>query len=466
MARKRKLIKDVQIVDVAEDGKCVGRVEDGMVVFVKGVVPGDVVDVKITKKKKNYMEGQPVNFSKKSEIRVESFCEHFGTCGGCKWQHLEYSQQLVYKQKVVVDAMERIARVPIPETIPILPSKETKYYRNKLEFTFTSDRWLTTEEIMTEIVYERRGTGFHLPGRFDKVLDLNHCYLQKDPSNDIRVGLKEFAIKNDFDFFDLYKNEGFLRNLIIRTANTGDLMLILQFFVDDEEKIKKTLDYLIENFPQITSLNYVINSKVNDVISDLNIICAHGKPYIEEEMEGLKFRVGPKSFYQTNSEQAYELYKITRDFAKLSKEDVVYDLYTGTGTIALFVARDVKEVVGLEYVHGAIEDAKVNAETNGIENSRFYAGDIRYLLDEKFIKANKEPDVVITDPPRAGMHPDVIKTLLRTGAKRIVYVSCNPSTQARDIAMLNEKYELKRIQPVDMFPHTHHVENVALLEKR
>jgi 23S rRNA (uracil1939-C5)-methyltransferase len=468
--RKKKeksfVLEQVRIEDFAAEGKCLAR-HEGVVVFVEGVVaPGDLVDLRVMRKKKNFMEAVAIQIHEHAPMRVEAFCEHFGTCGGCKWQHIRYEEQLRYKQQQVVDSLERIAKVKLPEISPILPSAQTRYYRNKLEFAFSPVRWLTTEEIQSEDELERRALGFHIPKRFDKILDIRRCYLQPDPSNDIRLAVKEFALQNDLSFFDNVKFQGFLRNLIIRTASTGELMVIVQYYYEDAAASERLLTHLRDTFPQITSLQYVVNGKGNDTFHDLDVITFYGKSYITERMEELEFRVGPKSFYQTNGQQAYELYKIARDFAGIQAHETVYDLYTGTGTIANFVARQARKVVGLEYVPMAIEDAKANARLNGIEHASFFAGDIKNLLTEEFLQENGQPDVVITDPPRAGMDEAVTRMLLRANPERIVYVSCNPATQARDLAILDEQYELKAVQPVDMFPHTHHVENVVLLTRR
>lgn len=468
--RKKKekafVLEQIRIEDFAAEGKCLAR-HEGVVLFVEGVVaPGDLVDLRVLRKKKNFMEAVAIRFHEYAPMRTEAFCEHFGTCGGCKWQHVRYEEQLRYKQQQVVDSLERIAKVKMPEVSPILPSARTRYYRNKLEFTFSPTRWLTAEEIQSEADFERRALGFHIPKRFDKILDIQRCYLQPDPSNDIRLAVKAFALQNDLSFFDNVKFEGFLRNLIIRTAGTGELMVIVQYYYEDAAANERLLTHLRDTFPQITSLQYVVNGKGNDTFHDLNVIPFHGKPYITERMEDLEFRVGPKSFYQTNGEQAYELYKIARDFAAIQPHETVYDLYTGTGTIANFVARQARKVVGLEYVPMAVEDARENARLNGIEHARFFAGDIKNLLTEEFLRENGRPDVVITDPPRAGMDEAVTRMLLKVNPERIVYVSCNPATQARDLALLDEQYELKAVQPVDMFPHTHHVENVVLLTRR
>jgi 23S rRNA (uracil1939-C5)-methyltransferase len=463
------LFEKVIITDYAAEGKSLARI-DGQVVFIDGGVPQDIVDLQVTYKKKSYMEAQVVKIHHYSPLRTAAFCEHFGICGGCKWQNLDYAAQLRYKQQQVVDALERIGKVALPNCETILGSTKTKYYRNKLDYSFSNKRWLTKDEIVfTENqpplpAKELYALGFHVPGRYDKVLDVKNCYLQPSPSNEIRLALRKLAIENDLTFFDIKNRSGLLRNLIIRTANTGEVMVLVSFYENDRKAITLVMEHLKANFPQITSLLYVYNPKSNETFNDLEVVCYHGKPYLTETMEDLQFRVGAKSFYQTNSAQAYELYKITRDFAQLTGSEVVYDLYTGTGTIANFVAKKSRQVIGIEYVEQAIEDAKVNSQINNITNTLFYAGDMKDLLTPKFLETHPRPDVVITDPPRAGMHEDVVKMLLQIAAPRIVYVSCNPATQARDINWLDEKYAVKRIQPVDMFPHTHHVENVVLLE--
>jgi 23S rRNA (uracil1939-C5)-methyltransferase len=412
------------------------------------------------------MEALPVTFHKYSPIRQKPVCEHFGVCGGCKWQNLPYDQQLIYKQKQVSDNLIRIGKLDIPEIAPILPSENVNFYRNKLEYTFSNNRWLTTEEIESGEAFDRHALGFHIPEKFDKVLDIKKCWLQRDPSNAIRNEVKKVALENGMPFFDLRNQTGFMRNLIIRTSNTGELMVIVSFFQDQEVFRNITLNHLAAKFPEITSLMYVINQKVNDTIADQEIILFKGKDHIIEEMEGLKFKVGPKSFFQTNSEQAYNLYKITRDFAKLKGSETVYDLYTGTGTIANFVAHQAEKVIGIEYVPDAIEDAKENSKFNNIHNTEFFAGDMKDLLNQEFISQHGRPDVVILDPPRAGVHQNVIDAILSTLPKRIVYVSCNPATQARDLSFLKDEYKITAVQPVDMFPHTQHVENVVQLEKR
>ncbi len=464
--RRNPLLEQVEILDIGAEGKAIAKVND-KVVFVPKVVPGDILDVQVTKTRKKYMEGMPVRFHKYSDMREEPFCAHFAVCGGCKWQNLPYEHQLAYKQKQVYDALERLGKIFPKERLPIKASEKTRFYRNKLEFTFSNKRWLTKEEIESGKDFDNHNAlGFHVPKVWDKVIDIEKCHLQTDPSNAIRNSIKTYANDNELTYFDIREQEGFLRNLIIRTASTGELMVIVVFYHEDKEKREGLLNFLNQQFPEITSLMYIINEKANDSITDQEVAYFAGRDHIWEEMEGLRFKIGPKSFYQTNSEQAYELYKITREFAQLTGDEVVYDLYTGTGTIANFVARKAHEVIGIEYVPEAIADAKINAEENKIENTRFYAGDMKDILTEAFLAENGTPDVIITDPPRAGMHKDVISTLLKANPQRIVYVSCNPATQARDLQLLAEAYETIKIQPVDMFPHTHHVENVALLVRK
>lgn len=469
MARKKKdlpLLSDVEILDVAAEGNSIARVDD-MVVFIPFGAPGDVAEVKIDRKKRNYAEGHIEKLTTPSPIRVEPRCEHFTLCGGCRWQHLPYEFQLKCKRQQVVDALERIAKIPHPEVMPILGSENIWEYRNKMEYTFSNKMWLTFDQLRSgEEFPERRAAGFHIPGAFDKVLDIKRCHLQDDLGNRLRLFIKEFGMEHDYAFYDLRGQSGFLRTLMIRIASTGEVMAVMVFGEDDREKIKTLLDSVAAEFPEITSLLYVVNTKVNDTIADQEIILFKGREYIEEEMEGLKFRVGPKSFYQTNSQQAYRLYSVARDFAKLSGDELVYDLYTGTGTIACFIAPKVRHVIGIEYVPEAIEDAKVNASVNGLDNTEFYAGDMKNVLTADFIAAHGRPDVMIVDPPRAGMHEDVVKVILDAEPKRIVYVSCNPATQARDLALLHEKYDIEAVQPVDMFPHTQHVENVVALKLR
>ena len=472
MARKKKelpLLEKVTITDVAAEGKAVAKVNE-LVIFVPYVVPGDVVDLQVKRKKNHYAEAVAVKFHEKSPLRTEPFCSHFGVCGGCKWQCLSYEEQLKYKQKQVFDNLTRIGKVELPEFRPILGSEKTRFYRNKLEFTFSNKRWLTEEEVKQDVKYDQmNAVGFHIPGAFDKVLAIDKCWLQDDISNQIRNAVRDYAYAHDFPFFDLRTQEGLLRNIMIRTSSTGEVMVVLQCKVTDDEgrrKMEEILQFMADSFPQITSLMYVINNKCNDTIGDLDVEVFKGNDHIFEEMEGLRFKVGPKSFYQTNSEQAYNLYKVAREFAGLTGNELVYDLYTGTGTIANFVARKARKVVGIEYVPEAIEDAKVNSALNGIDNTLFYAGDMKDILTNDFIAEHGRPDVIITDPPRAGMHNDVIDVILAAEPKRIVYVSCNPATQARDLQLLDGKYKVTAVQPVDMFPHTHHVENVVQLERR
>ena len=472
MARKKKelpLLEKVTITDVAAEGKAVAKVNE-LVIFVPYVVPGDVVDLQVKRKKNHYAEAVAVKFHEKSPLRTEPFCSHFGVCGGCKWQCLSYEEQLKYKQKQVFDNLTRIGKVELPEFRPILGSEKTRFYRNKLEFTFSNKRWLTEEEVKQDVKYDQmNAVGFHIPGAFDKVLAIDKCWLQDDISNQIRNAVRDYAYAHNFPFFDLRTQEGLLRNIMIRTSSTGELMVVLQCKVTDDEgrrKMEEILQFMADSFPQITSLMYVINNKCNDTIGDLDVEVFKGNDHIFEEMEGLRFKVGPKSFYQTNSDQAYNLYKVAREFAGLTGNELVYDLYTGTGTIANFVARKARKVVGIEYVPEAIEDAKVNSALNGIDNTLFYAGDMKDILTNDFIAEHGRPDVIITDPPRAGMHNDVIDVILAAEPKRIVYVSCNPATQARDLQLLDGKYKVTAVQPVDMFPHTHHVENVVQLERR
>ncbi|BBD46830.1 MAG: 23S rRNA (uracil(1939)-C(5))-methyltransferase RlmD [Petrimonas sp.] len=469
MAKKRKqlpLLEKVPVTGVAAEGKAIARV-DGMTVFVPYAVPGDVADIQITKKKSNYAEGKVTRFESFSENRADPFCEHFGTCGGCKWQILPYGEQLKYKQKQVEDNLTRIGKVELPEISPILGAPETTFYRNKLEFTFSDKRWLTEKEISSgSEPRQMDALGFHIPGMFDKVLDINKCWLQDDLSNQIRNAARDFCLKNKFSFFDLRNQSGLMRTLILRNTSVGEWMVIVVFYEDDAEKREMLLNFLAGKFPQITSLLYIINRKANDTITDQEVICWKGREYIVEEMEGLQFKIGPKSFYQTNSRQAYSLYKVAREFAGLSGSERVYDLYTGTGTIANFVARNAGKVIGIEFVEEAIEDARKNSRNNNIENTSFFAGDMRKILTVDFIREHGRPDVIITDPPRAGMHDDVIGAILFAEPQRIVYVSCNPATQARDLNLLDSKYRVARVQPVDMFPQTHHVENVVLLERR
>ena len=472
MSRNKKplpLLEKITITDVAAEGKALAKVND-LVVFVPYVVPGDVVDLQLKRKKNKYAEAVAVKFHEYSPQRAQPFCQHYGVCGGCKWQCLSYADQIKYKQKQVTDNLTRIGKVELPEISPILGSEKTEFYRNKLEFTFSDKRWLTEEEVKADVKYDQmNAVGFHIPGAFDKVLAIDKCWLQDDISNQIRNAIRDYAYEHNYAFYNIRNHEGLLRNLMIRTSSTGELMVLLQVRVScdkDLEQTKELLAYVADQFPQITSLLYVVNNKQNDTSNDLDVQVFKGNDHIFEEMEGLRFKVGPKSFYQTNSEQAYNLYKVARDFAGLTGEELVYDLYTGTGTIANFVSRQAKKVIGIEYVPEAIEDAKVNSAINGIDNTLFYAGDMKDILTQDFINEHGRPDVIITAPPRAGMHNDVIDVILFAEPKRIVYVSCNPATQARDLSLLDAKYKVLKVQPVDMFPHTHHVENVVLLEKR
>jgi 23S rRNA (uracil1939-C5)-methyltransferase len=461
---KNRIIENIEILDFAAEGKCIVK-NDGEVIFIEGsnVCPGDEVKMVVSKSKKKFSEGRILAINKLSSDRIEPFCSHFGICGGCKWQHIPYEKQLEQKQKQVFDQLTRIGKVEIREIFPILGSEKTTFYRNKLEYTFSNARWLTNEEVISGEIISKDALGFHIPKRFEKVLPINKCYLQGDPSNAIRDFFSNYAHSSGLPFYDHVLHKGFFRNVMIRTASTGETMVVLQVADEDTSKIEDVLNALIEKFPNITSLNYFINKKRNDSYFDLEPVNFYGLPYITEEMEGLKFRIGVKSFYQTNSDQAYNLYKIVREFANISENDLVYDLYTGTGTIANFVAKKAKRVVGIEYIEAAVEDAKINSELNGIKNTSFFAGDMAKIFTDEFISQNGKPDIVIADPPRAGMDKPVCDLLLRIAPKRIVYVSCNPGTQARDLAILSEKYEVEKINPVDMFPHTFHVENVASL---
>ncbi|MEI6694829.1 MAG: 23S rRNA (uracil(1939)-C(5))-methyltransferase RlmD [Bacteroidota bacterium] len=472
--REPEILENIEIIDAGSEGKAIAKVDE-MVIFVPFVVPGDVVDLRIIKKKKSFAEAKAIKIHTYSDKRVKPLCTHSGICGGCKWQAMKYEEQLLYKQKQIVDNLQRIGKIDTSCISPIFPSANQYFYRNKLEYTFSSKRWLLEGEVTEEIDRDSINTnalGFHMPQLFDRVLDVNKCYLQKDPSNDIRDAVKAYALTNNLSFFDARKWEGFLRNLIIRTSTTGDVMVILIVKDDRPKVINRIMDYLSEKFPQITSLMYVVNNKRNDTIGDLNIQLYKGNPFIYEKMKAFKtgkelqFIIGPKSFYQTNSEQAYHLYKIAAEFADFKNDEIIYDLYTGTGTIANFVAGSVQKVVGIEYVPEAIEDAYRNSVHNAINNVYFYAGDMVKVLNDDFIKVNGSPDTIITDPPRAGMHEKVIQQILRAAPKKIVYISCNPATQARDIELMSEQYKVEKIQPVDMFPHTQHVENVVLLVRK
>jgi 23S rRNA (uracil1939-C5)-methyltransferase len=470
MAKKRgknKVLEQVLMDSAGAKGKAVGRAEDGRVVFVANAVPGDVCDIRTTKQRTKYYEGVAVNFHKLSERRTEPVCEYFGECGGCKWQHMAYDSQLEFKQNEVVNNLKRLGGLELPDSQPILGSKEQYFYRNKMEFSFSDKRWMRQSEVDSgEEVTNRNGLGFHIPGAWDKILDVEKCHLQEDPSNAIRNEVRAFANANNLEFFNPRHKTGLLRTMMLRLTSTGEIMVLIQFFKEEKENRELLLDHLKATFPEITSLQYVINGKDNDTIYDQEVICYAGEPHIFEEMEGLKFRIGPKSFYQTNSKQAYELYKLTREFAMLSGNELVYDLYTGTGTIAQFIAKNAKKVIGIESVPDAITDAKINATVNGIDNVEFFAGDMKKVLNDAFIAEHGMPDVIITDPPRDGMHADVVATILRIAPKHIVYVSCNSATQARDVALMTQQYKVTKVQPVDMFPQTHHVENILLLEKR
>ncbi len=462
--KEKKIYKNITIHDFAAEAKCVAKINN-LVVFVENVAPGDVADIEIRKKKKNFLEGRAVKIVKYSPKRVKPFCEHYGVCGGCRWQHIGYDYQLEFKRKNVIDAFRHLGKIDIPEVKHTIGSEKNTYYRNKLEFTFSNKRWITKKELDSRMPVDRDGLGFHKAREFDKIIDIRNCYLQPEPSNTIRNSLRQFAKDNKISFYDIMEHKGFLRNLIIRTANTGEVMVILQVAERDNKLITLLMNYLRENFPIINSLNYVVNNKPNETFLDLGIMTFAGTPYINEKIEDLSFRISPKSFFQTNTDQAYKLFRIVRDLAKAGKDQIVYDLYTGTGTIANLMARDVKKVVGLELVEQAIEDARINSAINNITNVQYFAGDISKILNKEFFETNGKPDLVITDPPRAGMHDRVVEALNRIGVPRIVYISCNPATQARDIGLMKDYYKVVEIQPVDMFPHTHHIENVVLLEK-
>jgi len=468
VGRKKELplLEKVRITDIGAEGNAVARI-DNLVVFVPMMVPGDVVDLRVVRKRKKFLEGRVVKVHEYSADRIQSRCIHFGICGGCKWQHLPYNLQLAFKEKQVRDNLTRIGKVDLPLIEPIKGSDEQYFYRNKLEYTFSHKRWFTDEEISSGNILEKEGAlGFHIPGLFDKVLDIGECHLQPAPSNEIRNAVRGYALKKGLSFFDLREQQGFLRNLVIRNTLAGEVMVIVVFYSDDREKREGLLDFLASEFPQITSLFYVINSKKNDSLSDQEPVLYRGDDHLTEVIDGLKYRIGPKSFAQTNTRQAAELYRIASEFASFAGDEVVYDLYTGTGTIANYVAKHVRKVIGIEYIDEAIADARINSELNGISNAGFYAGDIKEVLTRQFIEDNGHPEVIITDPPRAGMHEDVVKTILEASPERIVYISCNPATQARDILLLSGGYDVARVQPVDMFPHTHHVENVVLLNRK
>ncbi len=469
MGRKKTkpFFENIEVTGAGAKGKSIAKAPDGKVIFLTNAVPGDVVDIQAYKKRKAFYEGKIMAIKSYSDKRTEPKCIHFGVCGGCKWQAMGYEHQLYFKEQEVLNNLQRIGKVYIEEIIPIAASAEQYFYRNKMEFSFSDSRWLSLDEIQSETtIDDRNALGFHIPGMWDKILDLKECHLQAEPSNSIRLAVREFATKQGLPFFNTRNQEGLLRTLMIRTSSNGQFMVLVQFFYRDDEAIKSLMEFIKESFPEVTSLQYVINSKGNDTIYDQEVICYHGQDYIEEEMEGLRFKINAKSFYQTNAAQAYELYKITRDFAGLTGEELVYDLYTGTGTIAQFVAKKAKKVIGVESVPEAIADAKSNAKNNNIDNAEFYVGDMKKVFTEGFVATHGLPDVVITDPPRDGMHKDVVAQLLAIKAKRIVYVSCNSATQARDLALLDETYKVVKSQAVDMFPQTHHVENVVLLELR
>jgi len=470
MGRKRTdkiIFENIRVLDAGAKGVSVAKAPDGKVIFIPNVVPGDVIDVQTFKKRKAYYEGKAVHFHKYSEDRIEPRCPHFGSCGGCKWQNMDYKKQLFYKNQEVYNNLKRIGKIDLPEFEPIAGPEEQFFYRNKMEFSFSNARWMTEAEIQSGVEYENRNAlGFHIPKMWDKILDITDCYLQEDPSNAIRNEIRDFANANNLAFFNPREHSGLLRTLMIRTASTGEIMVLIQFFEDDKAARELVLDHLIAKFPQITSLQYVINSKANDTLYDQDVILYKGRDYILEEMEGLKFSINAKSFYQTNSAQAYELYKITREFAGLTGKELVYDLYTGTGTIAQFVSKMAGKVIGVEAVPEAIADAKVNAERNNITNCEFFVGDMKVVFNDEFISTHGHPDVIITDPPRDGMHKDVVDQILKIAPQKVVYVSCNSATQARDLALMDADYEVTRVRPVDMFPQTHHVENVVLLEKR
>ena len=469
MSRKNKkqVFTNIEVIDAGAKGKAIAKAPDGKVIFLPNAVPGDVVDVQTFKKRKAYYEGKAIEFLKFSEKRTEPVCEHFGVCGGCKWQDMAYEHQLYYKQKEVTNNLTRIGHIELPEVTPILGSKKQYFYRNKMEFSFSDSRWLTLEEIHSgNDLGDKNALGFHIPGMWDKILDLKKCHLQEDPSNEIRNKIKQFAIEHNLEFFNTRNQTGLLRTMLIRTSSTGDLMVMIQFFKDEKVKRELLLNFLAEKFPQITSLLYVINEKANDTIYDQEVICYKGSDHIFEEMEGLKFKINAKSFYQTNSDQAYELYKIARKFAGLTGNELVYDLYTGTGTIAQFVAKQAKRIVGVEAVPDAIIAAKENAQLNNITNVDFFVGDMKQVFNNSFIATHGQPDVIITDPPRDGMHKDVVQQILNIAPRKVVYVSCNSATQARDLSLMDNMYKVTKVQAVDMFPQTFHVENVVLLEKR
>ncbi len=462
---KNKLFKNVLVETVAAEGKCVARI-DGRAVFIEGVAPGDIIDLKITRKKKSYLEGKPIEFHQFSDKRIEPFCSHFSLCGGCKWQHLDYQYQIEAKRQQIIDHFERIGKFEFPEVNPIIQSKQIIEYRNKLEYTFSNKRWLTSQEITNSDEINRNGVGFHIPKHFDKIVDIQKCYLQKEPTNQIRNELRTYAIENNLSFYDIKENKGLLRNLVIRTSSTNQLMVIVQFGENDSGKIQEVMDYLHKKFDQVDSLYYVINLKKNETFHDQDLILFHGKAFMEEKINDLIFKIGPKSFFQTNTEQAEKLYNKALEMAQLSGDEIVYDLYCGTGTITNFIAQKARKAIGIESIKEAIDDARENAVLNKIENSEFVVGDIKDTLDETFFDKYGPPEVIFTDPPRAGMHLDVVTTILKLKPQKVIYISCNPATQARDLAYFVNDYEIMEIQPFDMFPHTHHLENIVSLKKR
>lgn len=469
MGRKnrRQVFEHIEVIDAGAKGKSIAKTEDGKVIFLSNAIPGDIVDIITHKKRKAYFEGKATKFHKFSDRRVTPECKHFGTCGGCKWQHMSYGDQLYFKEKEVKNNLERIGKVELPAMTPIFGSEKQYFYRNKMEFSFSDSRWITQEELASDsVITDRNALGFHIPGMWDKILNIEKCHLQEDPSNTIRNRIRDFATENNIPFFNTRNQDGLLRTLMIRTASTGEIMVLIQFFKNDLKHIELIMEFIKNSFPTITSLLYVINEKANDTIYDQEVVCYSGRDHIFEEMEGLTFKINAKSFYQTNSDQAYELYKITRDFASLTGDELVYDLYTGTGTIAQFVSKKAKKVIGVEAVPDAIKAAKENAARNNITNCEFFVGDMKKVFNDTFINLHGIPDVIITDPPRDGMHGDVVEQILNIAPKRIVYVSCNSATQARDLALMDHKYKVTKVQPVDMFPQTYHVENVVLLEKR
>ncbi|NNT72915.1 23S rRNA (uracil(1939)-C(5))-methyltransferase RlmD [Flavobacterium sp. IMCC34852] len=470
MGRKQTnkvIFEKITVLDAGAKGVSVAKAPEGQIIFIPNVVPGDVVDVQTLKKRKAYFEGKAIKFHEYSSDRVEPVCQHFGACGGCKWQNMNYEKQLFYKNQEVFNNLKRIGKIELPEFEPILGSEKQFFYRNKMEFGFSDTRWMTDAEIQSGVEFDNKNAlGFHIPRMWDKILDIEKCHLQEDPSNAIRNEIKRFATENDLEFFNARNHTGLLRTLMIRTASTGEIMVLIQFYKEDKTQRELLLNHIYETFPQITSLQYVINGKANDTLYDQDIKLFKGRDYILEEMEGLHFSINAKSFYQTNSDQAYELYKITREFAGLTGNEVVYDLYTGTGTIAQFVSKQAKKVIGVEAVPEAIFDAKENAKRNSITNCEFFVGDMKNVFNDDFIAQHGQPDVIITDPPRDGMHKDVVEQILKIAPDKVVYVSCNSATQARDLALMDEKYKVTRVRPVDMFPQTHHVENVVLLERR